>query len=103
MDIIQLDKIKGFSNWMDRKPRAWLLFVLSAGLIFFAYKYVQSEKQLGSCKDERAADLQRSNDTYYNLFQAFLNLKQQQQKQADTVQTLKERAKSVIQEVKKKL
>jgi hypothetical protein len=88
---------------MDRKPRAWLLFVLSAGVVFFAFKYAQSEKQLNDCKDERVADSQRSNDMYSDLFQAFLNLKQQQQKQADSVQTLKEKAKSVIREVKKKL
>ena len=103
MDLTQLDKIKGFSNWMDRKPRAWLLFVLSAGVVLLGYGYIERGKLLDKCHDEKDAALQRANDTYRDLFDSFLDLKQQAAEQADSVKTLKEKAKSVIQEVKKKL
>lgn len=109
MDL-NVEKIKGFSNWMDRKPRAWLLFVLSSGVVFFANGWLQTGRQLKKCQeektksqDETAQALQKANDTYFNLLQMFMSLKQAQQKQADSVQNLKEKAKSVIQEVKKKL
>lgn len=110
MDITQLDKIKGFSNWMDRKPRAWLLFVLSAGVGFFGYGYAHRGIALERCQDDRAAILEQSSrdkdettKLFYDLLQDSRGVHEAQKAQADSTITVLDKTKKVVKEVKTKL